>query len=227
MIESKVEKVTRLKAYLKKSQRFYEVLWDVDFISTPTTQSIKKELEERADRILAYSENHTNSIVKYATMLKDKQIRFNRAKILMTRWQKVEQRRKSDVEEIARIADEFGHDGSIFRELFQVDDPVSIKEAKRLEKKIETILKIIAAIERPTDKSAITENAELVSIPQLSRILQIGQSEIRRKNNKGDIPASLPISKNLLWSRKKITDWINAGCPNRQQWEVKKQRKGA
>ncbi len=52
-------------------------------------------------------------------------------------------------ERVARLADENGFDGSLFRNSTTFDDPTSLLSMRLLGKQNETIYKIIAAIDKP------------------------------------------------------------------------------
>lgn len=126
---------------------------------------------------------------------------------------------------IARLADENGYDGQLFIDLD--DNPISLQSIRHLGEQIRTLRIIIAAIEKPTDRSIIPEGAETINIPQLARLLQSGESVVREQNNKGLLPAPLDLGGVIRWGRAEIMDWMVAGCPNSQRWEMLKHRKGA
>jgi predicted DNA-binding transcriptional regulator AlpA len=136
-----------------------------------------------------------------------------------------EEQRKAEAEEIARIADKYGFDGSLFQELFPVEDHLSIRQAKRLTKKIETIPRIIAAIEKPVDKSAIPRDVALLTVSQVATMLGWGESVVRQRNREGLLPEPYRFGGTIQWGRKELESWISAGCPNRQQWEQQKKSK--
>jgi len=75
-------------------------------------------------------------------------------------------------ERVARLADDNGFDGSLFRNLTKNDDPTSLQSIRHLEREIETIPRIIAQIEKPADHSTIPDDAELLTVPQVARLLQ-------------------------------------------------------
>ena len=135
-----------------------------------------------------------------------------------------EQQRKAKVEEIARIADKYRFDGSLFRELFPVEDPLSIRQANRLKKQIETIPRIIAKIERPVDKSAIPRDVALLTVSQVATMLGWSVSVVRQRDREGLLPEPYRFGGTIQWGREELESWITAGCPNRQQWEQQKQR---
>lgn len=74
-----------------------------------------------------------------------------------------------DEERIARLADENGFDGSLFRHLTKDHEPLSLQSIRRLEKKIETIPRIIAKIEKSAEKGQkvmpAKEEEESVELP--------------------------------------------------------------
>jgi predicted DNA-binding transcriptional regulator AlpA len=128
-------------------------------------------------------------------------------------------------EQIARIADDYGFDGSLFRREIRDRYPLSAESINRLKEKIEAIPKIIAAIEKPVDKSAVPKDAELLSVAQVATMLGWGESVVRQRDKEGLLPMPYRFGGTIQWSRKELESWISAGCPNRQQWEQQKQRK--
>jgi len=88
----------------------------------------------------------------------------------------------------------------------------------RLKKRIETIPKIIHAIEKPPDNSIIPDDAELLTVPQVARLLGWGESVVRERDKKGLLPLPVRIGGTIQWRRKEIVEWIAAGCPPRAKW---------
>ena len=136
---------------------------------------------------------------------------------------------EKDKEHAARLADANGFDGNLFRDLFTSREWNGYKFRllqRQLKKQIETIPKIIAEIEKPIDKSVILNGQELLTIEQLARKLNMGVSVLRDKNNKGLIPEPIRIGEagTLYWPIKEIKCWIKKDCPNRQGWELQKQK---
>lgn len=128
-------------------------------------------------------------------------------------------------ERVARIADDYGFDGSLYRDIIVDDDLFSIQYAKRFRKKIDTIPQIIAAIEKPLDKSIIHNDAELLTIPQVARILQCGESVVRERDKKGLLPLPIRIGGTIQWRKTELKEWIGAKCPVREKWELMRQGK--
>lgn len=130
-------------------------------------------------------------------------------------------------ERVARLADENGFDGSLFRNLTIFDDPTSLQSKRRLRKQIETIPKIIAAIEKPPDRSIIPDDAELLTIPQVALLTGWGESVVRQRDGQGLLPAPLRFGGTIQWNRQELKEWMEQGCPPRQKWELLKQGKEA
>jgi predicted DNA-binding transcriptional regulator AlpA len=126
-------------------------------------------------------------------------------------------------ETVARIAEEYGFDGSLYRDLTPFKNPFSVESIDHLKEQIETISKIIAEIENPPDRSAIDDNNELLTIPQIAKILNCGESVIRDRDRKGLLPTPVRIGGVIQWRKREILKWIDANCPNRQKWEMIKE----
>ncbi len=127
---------------------------------------------------------------------------------------------------VARLADENGFDGSLFRNSTIFNDPTSLQSKRHLIRQIETIDKIIATIEKPPDRSIIPDDAELLTIPQVARLLGWGESVVRQRNDKGLLPMPLRFGGTIQWNRQELKEWMEQGCPPRQKWELLKQGKG-
>lgn len=126
-----------------------------------------------------------------------------------------------DIEQIAKLADNYGFDGSLFRNLSPYDDfDLWMKWAvKNIQKQIDMIPRIIARIERPVDNSEIPEDVELLNIPQVARILNCGESVVRERDKKGLLPLPIRIKGAIQWRRQELLNWIEAKCPVRARWE--------
>ena len=129
-----------------------------------------------------------------------------------------------ETERVAQLADEYGFDGSLFREfeLMPFEDKLSLRWFRSLRKQRQAIYRIIAAIKKPVDRSVIPDGVELLTVPQVARMLGWKEGTVRDKNNKGLLPMPIRIDGMIQWPRKEIKDWIAQGCPPRQKWEQMK-----
>ena len=131
-----------------------------------------------------------------------------------------------DTEQIARLADEFGFDGTIFRNDIPDDNsPLSVNSYKNLKEQITTLPKIIAAIEQYKEPVTIPDSAELLSVSQVAVMLGWGESVVRQRDKEGRLPISIRNGGTIQWNRQELKDWKNAGCPPRLKWEQLKQGK--
>jgi predicted DNA-binding transcriptional regulator AlpA len=78
------------------------------------------------------------------------------------------------------------------------------------------------AIAQELEKVTPKEQPELLTVAALAEVLSLGESTIRAHDKRGLIPAPRRIGGSLLWSRREIGAWINAGCLARQRWETMK-----
>ena len=127
-------------------------------------------------------------------------------------------------EQAARLADDFGFDGSLFRNSspFNLYDDYQFWErwiSKNIQKRIDIILRIIAEIEKPPDRSIIPDSAKLLTVPQVAEILNCGESVVRQRDKRGLLPLPVRIEGSILWNRHELSRWIDANCPPRQKWE--------
>lgn len=129
-------------------------------------------------------------------------------------------------ERVARLADKCGFDGSLFRDhLLETfgEDPLGQEVRQWLGEQILTLSRIIAKIEEPADPSLIPDDAQLVTIPQLARLLGWGESLVRERDRKGLLPRPVCTGGKIQWRRDEINAWIRASMPVRETWE--RQRK--
>ncbi|MBA4411584.1 MAG: hypothetical protein C0397_19475 [Odoribacter sp.] len=129
-------------------------------------------------------------------------------------------------ETVARIADKYGFDGALFRNLTSDRNLFSSEAFDWLEKVINTIPKITATIENHTDRAIIPEEAELLTVPQVAILLGWGESVVRQRDREGLLPMPIRTGGTIQWSRNELKSWIDAKCPPRQKWELSKIGKG-
>lgn len=66
----------------------------------------------------------------------------------------------------------------------------------------------------------------LLRIKDVAEILNIGVRTAWRKDSAGTLPAPVKVGlRAKRWRRGELFEWIDAGCPNRQQWEASKGRR--
>lgn len=61
----------------------------------------------------------------------------------------------------------------------------------------------------------------LMSMPELWEQLRISKNHFHKLKSAGKI-GPIPIrtlGSRVLWSRKEVGEWVDAGCPNREQWQ--------
>lgn len=77
----------------------------------------------------------------------------------------------------------------------------------------------------------MTENKEdstkkqctfLVGAEQAAVLLGIGKTTFYRLKSRGKIPLPIHLGGRILWNRKELKEWVDAGCPPRLEWENKK-----
>lgn len=131
-----------------------------------------------------------------------------------------------DTEQIARLADEFGFNGSIFRnDLPDDESALSVNSYKNLKEQITTIPKIIAAIEKQKEPVTIPDGTELLSVAQVALMLGWGESVVRQRDKEGRLPMSIRNGGTIQWNRQELMEWKNTGCPPRLKWEQLKHGK--
>ncbi len=96
-----------------------------------------------------------------------------------------------DAERVARLADGYGFDGSLFRGLTGNDDPnpTSPRSMRYLQNKIETIPRIIAKIEREikTKRDENVEPKDLVDLAKAITVVHVSRTQLKRDIYAGEI----------------------------------------
>jgi predicted DNA-binding transcriptional regulator AlpA len=139
---------------------------------------------------------------------------------------------KAKMERAAQLANSCGIDGNIFLDLWSFGlGPIEwIRTAeKQLRKQIETIPKIIEALKKPDDRTAIPEGVEMIDVVQLAYLLGCKVGSVYKLNKKGHLPKAWNAggkTSNLKWPYSEIKHWIKNGSPPLQEWEdIKKKNK--
>ncbi|OQA91384.1 MAG: hypothetical protein BWY26_01014 [Elusimicrobia bacterium ADurb.Bin231] len=97
----------------------------------------------------------------------------------------------SEAERVARLADEYGFDGTLYRNLIPDfdDNPTSLQSMRHLRKQIEVIPKIIAKIEKTikTKNKEIIKPKDLVDLAKALTQVHISRTQIKRDIAAGKI----------------------------------------
>lgn len=60
----------------------------------------------------------------------------------------------------------------------------------------------------------------LVSVKDAAKLLGIGKTLFYELHSSGFLgPIPVKFGSRSLWNRQELTDWVNAGCPAREQWQ--------
>lgn len=137
---------------------------------------------------------------------------------------------EAEEERVARLADDNGFDGSLFRaHLLETprNNPLSREAIRQLAQKIEAIPRIIAKLER--SKSAGTEQplaseAKMLTVRQVAEVLNCGESTVRERDRKGLIPKPVKLGGSLRWDGDELDVWRKHRCPPRAEWERNRER---
>ena len=66
-----------------------------------------------------------------------------------------------------------------------------------------------------------------ISAKQLSRLLGVSLRQVWRLNATAKLPKNIQLGGSRKWSRAEIMQWFEAGCPDRQTWEARKEVENA
>ncbi|GMU24676.1 MAG: hypothetical protein AMXMBFR13_47490 [Phycisphaerae bacterium] len=79
-----------------------------------------------------------------------------------------------------------------------------------------------APIEMPTPSAA----APLaVDARRVAELLGVSLSHIRRMDSSGKLPRPIRMGHAVRWSYEDLTEWIRAGCPERDAWDCQRRRR--
>lgn len=71
------------------------------------------------------------------------------------------------------------------------------------------------------------EQSIAISAKQLSRLLGVSLRQVWRLNATGKLPRPIRIGGSVRWNRAEVLRWFDAGCPDRQVWEARKEVENA
>lgn len=65
-------------------------------------------------------------------------------------------------------------------------------------------------------------NSMLLSAEDSAQLLGIGRTLFYSMHSSGRLgPMPIKLGRRTLWNRKELQNWIEAGCPPRNQWQTK------
>ncbi len=65
----------------------------------------------------------------------------------------------------------------------------------------------------------------LLSKKELAHELRLSPRKIDDMRSRGLLPEARRLGRSIRWVREEITEWIAAGCPNRETFEQRKGRR--
>jgi excisionase family DNA binding protein len=74
-----------------------------------------------------------------------------------------------------------------------------------------------------TNKGCNVAQALAVSARELAEMLDVSLRQIWRLNSAGKLPKPIRLGGSVRWNRQEVTDWFEAGCPDRKTWEAIKE----
>ena len=157
---SKKAEIEFLKLQLKELQDFHAIFSELgpdDFVCIEEASKYQPLDDKTLAKMSDDERKEYIEDMEFVRASKERQARFH-----------------TNHEQVARLADEYCFDGTIFRGLSgQEFDYFCV--LRRIDKQIELIPRIIAKIEKPIDNSIIPEGAEMLSVPQVARLLGWGE----------------------------------------------------
>jgi predicted DNA-binding transcriptional regulator AlpA len=90
----------------------------------------------------------------------------------------------------------------------------AMEEQERSEARIEQSRTAIFAGKKPPENMGL-----LIDSKALSKLLDLSQGTIYTMEKEGRMPAAIRIGKAVRWGLEEITAWIEAGCPDRANWQ--------
>jgi excisionase family DNA binding protein len=70
-----------------------------------------------------------------------------------------------------------------------------------------------------------TAQGGLLSLQQLAQLLGVCTRTVRRMVKTNKLPRHVELGRLFKWKTDEIHQWIDAGCPNREEWELRQANK--
>ncbi len=74
-----------------------------------------------------------------------------------------------------------------------------------------------------TNKCGNLAQALAICARELAEMLNVSLRQVWRLNSAGKLPRAVRLGGSVRWNRQEITDWFQAGCPDRRTWETMKE----
>ena len=66
-----------------------------------------------------------------------------------------------------------------------------------------------------------TESVHLaLNAEEVAKLLSVSLRHIHALNASGRLPRPIRLGRSVRWRADELRDWLNAGCPARDRWEV-------
>jgi len=75
----------------------------------------------------------------------------------------------------------------------------------------------------PSNSTSGAKGRLLLTAAEAAEVCSKSLRTWRTWDSAGLIPAPRRIGRSTLWSRRELEDWVEAGCPLRQEWDAMKQ----
>lgn len=74
----------------------------------------------------------------------------------------------------------------------------------------------------PDDPTTLPTSIEPMLLPVQAAAMLLGMSAkaLRRADQAGKVPAPVRVGRNVRWRKAELVAWVNAGCPDRETWQV-------
>lgn len=124
-------------------------------------------------------------------------------------------------ERAAQLADKYSLDITPFQGYRQEDNKADALEEtlRRISRQLRVLNHLLVKLQTPPEP-------ELIGIQEVAAIMGWKDTKTREQDKKGFLPKPAFTTGSIQWVKQDIYDWINAGCPDRQQWENIKTRRG-
>ncbi len=71
-----------------------------------------------------------------------------------------------------------------------------------------------------TDSQTTNDVLQLLSVDTLAQLLELSTRQVRRLDVTGKVPKPFKIGRSVRWRRSEILAWLEAGMPERGDWEI-------
>ncbi|MHC4230230.1 MAG: helix-turn-helix transcriptional regulator [Planctomycetota bacterium] len=68
--------------------------------------------------------------------------------------------------------------------------------------------------------------ALLLSTTDAAKLIGVGRTHFYAMHSSGRLgPLPVRLGKRTLWNKAELEDWVGGGCPSRERWQIRSEKK--